>query len=67
MKRKTKHKKKVITELKTLKELWANLLKLGKNLPPSEKHNGTRHPKTVTVDNENVTEIKLTKTSKSLI
>lgn len=39
--------KKVIIESKTLTDLWANLRKPGIKLPLPEKHNGTRHPKTL--------------------
>lgn len=46
--------KKVIIELKTLMDLWANLQKPWENLPPPVKHNGTQHPKTVTVDDKNI-------------
>lgn len=46
-----KHKKRAIIELKTLTDLWANFKKVGKH-PLPKKHNGTRHPKTVTDDEE---------------
>lgn len=57
MKRKIK---KVITQLKTLTDLWANLRKLGKP-PVSRENNGTRHPKTVTMEDEKVLKIKTNK------
>lgn len=47
-----KHLKNMITELKTLLDLRANLLKLGRAPSPRKQH-GTRRLKTVTMDKEN--------------
>lgn len=45
---------KVIIESKTLTDLWAHPRENPENLPLPEKPNGTRHPKIVTMDDENI-------------